>query len=132
MEHRWGVRIAIDIPVQLRAVGFLCAREGRLKNLSASGAWISVDFEIRRLSQIDVILETPCPAKRALSAYIVRKGRGGIGVEWCSMAPYEVVQILKAAAGGHADSGPFSSEISEHGLPGGQAGIAPVPKAAHG
>lgn len=101
MEHRWGVRIAIDIPVQLRAVGSLCARQGRLQNLSASGAWISVDSEIRCLSQIDVILDMPCPAKRAISAYIVRKGPGGIGVEWCSTAPYEIVQILKAAVVGH-------------------------------
>jgi len=132
MEHRWGVRIAIDIPVQLRAVGLLFAKEGRLKNLSASGAWISVDFDIRCLSQIDVILETPSPAKRAISAYIVRKGQGGIGVEWCSMAPHEIIQILKAAAVGHADSGPFSSEISEHGLPEDQPDIAPVSKAAHG
>jgi hypothetical protein len=99
MEHRWGERIAVDIPVRLTARPF-AVRAARITNLSLSGAFIRVGSEARVLSRVQVVIEMPLRFKHAtpvLSAYVARKCKDGIGIEWCDMAPRAVVELLRAA-----------------------------------
>ena len=49
MEHRWGERVGVDIPVRITGHPFT-VRTGRLSNLSVSGAFIRADVDVRPLS----------------------------------------------------------------------------------
>jgi hypothetical protein len=100
MEHRWGERIAVDVPIRLAAAHPLWARSGWLEDLSVSGAFIAAGFELRRLLRIHVILDLPAHPKweaPVIAAYVARTSREGIGVEWCTFAPSPVVAYLRAA-----------------------------------
>jgi hypothetical protein len=70
---------------------------GRLHNLSVSGAFIKVDYDLRLLSRIQVAIEMPQRSKHeapVLAAYVARKYKDGIGVEWCEFAPAPIPQML--------------------------------------
>jgi hypothetical protein len=96
MEHRWGERVGVDLPVRITVHPF-SVRSGRLHNLSVSGAFIKVDYELRLLSRIQVTIEMPQRSKHeapVLAAYVARKYKDGIGVEWCEFAPAPIPQLL--------------------------------------
>ncbi len=99
MEHRWGERVAVDIPVRLAGHPF-SVRVGRLVNLSVSGAQIKAEFAWRLHSRIHAVLELPQRSKHeapTIDAYVTRKFRDGIGVEWCEFAPRAVRELLRSA-----------------------------------
>jgi hypothetical protein len=97
MEHRWGDRVGVDIPVRLTAFPFV-RREGQLANVSASGALIRGDgIEFRVLSRIEVLI-LPMREKDKVSriqAYITRTLQDGIGVAWCESAPRAIMDLLR-------------------------------------
>jgi hypothetical protein len=96
MEHRWGERVGVDLPVRITGHPF-SVRNGRLHNLSVSGAFIKVDYDLRLLSRIQVAIEMPQRSKHeapVLAAYVARKYKDGIGVEWCEFAPTPIPQLL--------------------------------------
>jgi hypothetical protein len=100
MEHRWGERFSVDLPVRIAARPF-AARAGRLVDLSLSGGGVQTGFELRVLSRVQIALVLPqgfAPATPMISAYVARSYPGGIGVEWCEFAPRQVVELLRAAA----------------------------------
>lgn len=108
MEHRWGVRVAVDIPVRLTAPCSSYPKAGRLKNLSISGAWINVALEARPLSRLEVTIDSALrPSRNApvISAYVVRRTELGVAVEWCGRVPHAIVKLLRQAS-------PFSNPIS--------------------
>jgi len=81
MEHRWGQREAVSIPVRLRWRQRYGAATGEITNISASGAWIQTNAGLPPLA----LLEVDMPAaggRRAITAYVVRKDSGGYGIEW--------------------------------------------------
>jgi PilZ domain len=100
MEHRWGERVGVDIPVRLTAHPF-AVRHGRLMNLSVSGASIKADFDLRPLSRIQVVIELPhrsrCEAP-SIAAYVTRTSKDSVGIEWCEFAPPAVSELLQAFA----------------------------------
>ena len=126
MEHRWGERVGVDIPVRLTAQPFF-VRDARLTNLSLSGAFINADFDLRVLSRIQVVIELPLLFKHAtpiIAAYVTRKFRDGIGVEWCEFAPQAVIQLIRSSspslgharrAGAPAAPAPARASASLHG-----------------
>ena len=96
MEHRWGERVGVDIPVRIMAHPF-SVRHGRLTNLSVSGASIKADFELRLLTRIQVAIEMPHVTRSeapSVLAYVTRSGKGTFGVEWCEFAPPAVGELL--------------------------------------
>ena len=95
MEHRWGERIRVDIPVKISGHPFN-VRVGRLANLSVSGAFLEADFDLRMLSRIQVTIDLPRVKHEApfIPAYIARKYKGGIGIEWCEFAPQPISELL--------------------------------------
>jgi hypothetical protein len=100
MEHRWGERVGVDIPVRITAHHF-SVRPGRLANLSVSGAFIKAAFELRLLSRVQIAIELPHRAKHeapTVAAYVARKFKDGIGIEWCEFAPAAISRLLQSFA----------------------------------
>jgi PilZ domain len=97
MEHRWGERIGVDIPVRIAGSPF-AVRNGRLLNLSVSGAAIDTTFELRPLSRIQIFLDTPSQVRSdapSLDAYVTRVAKESIGIEWCEYGPEIVCELLQ-------------------------------------
>src|SRR5580693_1646876 len=102
MDHRWGRRVQVDVPVRIAAHRF-AVRDGRLIDLSVSGALIEADLDARVLSRVQVILLLPSyPRHEAptVEAYVARVHRRGIGVEWCEFAPRAVRELLRGTVNG--------------------------------
>jgi len=97
MEHRWGERVQVDFPVRLSAHPFT-KRNGRLTDLSVSGGYIESSVDLRALARIEVsILVVPWAKHEAsvIAAYVTRKYRHGVGIEWCEFAPPVVSRLLR-------------------------------------
>jgi hypothetical protein len=96
MEHRWGERIVVDIPVQV-SVPPLAIGSGRVQNLSISGAWISGRFDLQPLARALVIFDLSIggnPETLPIACYVARVRAEGIGVEWRELAPQIVSDLL--------------------------------------
>ena len=99
MEHRWGERIAVDIPVRVAGRPYVFW-PGHLTNLSVSGAAIEADHAWKPLARIEVLLDLPFRARcdaPCLPAYVTRSGKDDIGIEWCEYAPPIVCELLRKA-----------------------------------
>lgn len=100
MEHRWGQRVAVDVAVRIAARRYK-VRAARLVDLSVSGAYIKVAADLRLLSRVQVAIALPhrfAHPTPVVPAYVARKYRDGVGVEWCDLAPKPVVELLRYAA----------------------------------
>jgi hypothetical protein len=98
MEHRWGERVRVDFPVRVIAHRF-SVRDGRLADLSVSGALVKAAFEARVLSRIQVALDSPLWPKHEspiVEAYVARRHKHEFGIEWCEFAPRAVTELLRA------------------------------------
>lgn len=98
MEHRWGARVPLDLPVRLELAGELLGY-GRLRNASISGALVITAAKLPVLAALDVVVTSPAaPEGRILlPACVVRRAGGAIGVEWRDMACDSLVALLRAA-----------------------------------
>ena len=104
MEHRWGQRIATDVPVNLvgapAAIGV-----GRILNASVTGALVQTRLPSPLLSL--VYIETAesvsylGPIGRLVGC-VVRRGAGEIGIEWCDADADAVLRLLAALRDGTA------------------------------
>jgi hypothetical protein len=95
-ESRWGDRVRVNIPVEVSANAL--SADGIIKNLSLSGALLKADVDLGMHSLIQIKIETSSPSQRAetITAYVSRKAREGIGVEWCEFAPSIVKDLLRS------------------------------------
>jgi hypothetical protein len=99
MEHRWGQRVVVDVPIRLVA-GPFSGRSARLANLSVSGGCIKSSFEPRLLSRIELAIELPLRFTQStllLIAHVTRKFEGGVGIEWWEFAPPAVSELIRSA-----------------------------------
>ncbi len=97
MEHRWGVRHSIELPVRLDARPNRLTF-GRLLNASSSGAYIETDAAPPLFSRVCVELEWGVfhrTESRRLAAYVVRHEEGGIGLEWQEFAPAAILELIE-------------------------------------
>ena len=88
MEHRWGQRVPADVIVRLigapGAIG-----TGRLRNVSATGAFVHTNLDLPPLTPVRVELIAGPPPKGypcAGRAYVVRQVAAGVGIEWFAVA----------------------------------------------
>jgi hypothetical protein len=96
MEHRWGDRVPVDIPVQLIGPARHVAT-GRLTNFSVSGAWVEIDLHVPVMTNITVVIHDSkrVPMRpRAIAGYVVRHVQGGIGVGWWKLAPVTIAHVV--------------------------------------
>jgi len=97
MEHRWGERIRMNMPVQVSADQVAGIR-GRMTNLSLSGALLRVDANLRLNALIEVSVELPQPSQlpAILLAHVSRKREEDVGIEWGEFAPIVVKDLLRS------------------------------------
>jgi hypothetical protein len=97
MEHRWGERIRMDVPVQV-SVDRVTGIRGRMRNLSLSGALLRIDADLRLHALIEVSVELPQSSQppAVLHAHVSRKREEDVGVEWCEFAPVVVKDLLRS------------------------------------
>lgn len=89
MEHRWGNRIIVDLPIWLS--GSSVTGPGVLRNLSSSGALIETPLPLATLAMVRVKIPRNGALRPAtVWGFIVRKGGDGFGIEWCDAAPLPV------------------------------------------
>jgi hypothetical protein len=71
---------------------------GCMKNLSLSGALLKADVDFGLNALIKVSIKMPSPSQRAaaITAYISRKDKEGVGVEWCEFAPAVIKDLLRS------------------------------------
>src|SRR5512144_979769 len=101
MEHRWGNRIIVDLPVWLSGCGV--AGPGVLRNLSTSGALVETPLPLATLTMVRVQV----PGNRELPSatawgFIVREGDEGFGMEWCDAAPLPVTNYIHGSVSSRA------------------------------
>jgi hypothetical protein len=101
MEHRWGQRVRVDIPVRLE-VPPASVVVGRILDLSVSGAWISGELEQHLSAEIAVVFE-PQPGSGSadlyrIPAFVARARLEGIGIEWRELAPPLINSLLGQSA----------------------------------
>jgi len=98
IDHRWGERFRVDIPVHV-TIQALSGIDGRLKNLSLSGALLNACFDLRVHSLIEVSIVTPSwPRPSPVKAYVTRKRHQDVGIEWCEFAHPAVKDLLRGPA----------------------------------
>jgi hypothetical protein len=103
MEHRWGERIVVDIPVQVSVPPFVIGT-GRITNISISGAWISGKFDLPPLARAFVVFNFALGGQQEflpIACYVARVRPEGIGVEWRELAPQIVNDLMLFAAEPH-------------------------------
>ena len=108
-DSRWGNRVRVNIPVQVSA-DTLAAADGCMTNLSLSGALVKADVDLGLHALVHVSINMPSPTHRAaaITAYVSRRAKEGIGVEWCEFAPSIVKDLLRSP------SIPSPVEIADH------------------
>jgi hypothetical protein len=106
MEHRWGQRVTLEIPVTLAVAGRTLGR-GVVRNASISGALIETALELPVFSNLVVSLPShgeSAPRTADLHACLVRRAPAGFAVEWRDMACPAIVALLERATGRRADA----------------------------
>jgi hypothetical protein len=96
-ESRWGDRVRVNIPVQV-SVNALTGADACMKNLSLSGALVKANVDLGLHALVQVSINVPSQSQRAaaISAYVSRKTKEGVGVEWCEFAPSVVKDLLRS------------------------------------
>jgi hypothetical protein len=100
MEHRWGNRIALELPVMIVTTagrrGF-----GILRNFSSSGGYVETTLPLAPLAPLEVELHGPsgiADQDRRLTGYVVRRDRCGLGIEWSDALAMPAAAVLPRQA----------------------------------
>ncbi len=88
MEHRWGARIVVDIPVRFRCRSgdFV---DAHMVNISLSGAFIRTERALTRHAPLEIEL-----GGCVIPSFVVRVQKDGIGAEWSSGLPEGIENAL--------------------------------------
>jgi hypothetical protein len=106
MEHRWGERLKVALPVRIRAAYGLVGT-GLVVNFSVSGAFIATTLPVAPLSQVTVSFRSGRHTARMLqqlgsstfTAQVVRLNAAGFGIEWCEFGSDDVVAFANSNRG---------------------------------
>jgi hypothetical protein len=96
MEHRWGERYAVQMPVEL-SCGSSPPVTGSLENVSSSGAFVRTEGRRPARGAVEVILRGRGSGRGhavRLPAYVVRETEAGVGIEWCEFSPRVVRELM--------------------------------------
>jgi hypothetical protein len=96
-EHRWGARIRVSVPVRVSSPSET-AIDGRMRNLSLSGALLTTPLAAPLNSRITLTLALPSPSQgdAVIEAHVTRRDNGDVGIEWCQFAPAAVKDLLRS------------------------------------
>jgi hypothetical protein len=93
MEHRWGERFTLNIPVQVEC-GTRGTALGVLRDASASGAFLCTAAQIPLWTHVRV--DFVATHAFSVDAQVVRRAADGFGLEWSELAPRPIVDLLNA------------------------------------
>jgi len=96
MEHRWGRRVTLGLPVHVATAGESGA--GTLRDASISGGFIETAAALPQFTNLGVVvLVGSGAAQRAveLPACVTRVARDGFAVEWRDMACPTLLALLR-------------------------------------
>ena len=99
MDHRWGHRIAIDVPIRVMHPAMSRCGSGRLTNISLGGALIVSSLESNVGARIQVSIPMSSDGAihdTVIDAYLIRKSDTAIAVEWAEFAPTDVIDLVRA------------------------------------
>ena len=98
MEHRWGERSKLNIPVQVD-----CGPRGVvlavMRDASASGAFLCTAAQLPLLTSVRVEFGVAAALGQTMGvdAQVVRRASDGFGLEWSELAPKAIVDLLNSA-----------------------------------
>jgi hypothetical protein len=96
MEHRWGTRVTLDAPAELKTADGL-STVGSVRNASLSGAFVETRASVPLLARV---LLRPLTADGAwLEACVVRVEPRGIAVEWLEPGLQAIATLLAMRPG---------------------------------
>ena len=103
MEHRWGERLKVALPVRIHAASGLVG-PGLVVNFSVSGAFIAATFPLPPLCRVRVSFapQGRCAGRPThtshsiFEAQVVRQNAAGFAVEWCEFGTHEVVAFANS------------------------------------
>ena len=101
LEHRWGQRVPLEVPVEISAGGRHLGH-GRLRNASISGALVETSLELPVFTNLVLTLPAlgGCPSLPGdLAACVVRRDASGLAIEWRDMACARVNELLEKMSG---------------------------------
>lgn len=109
MEHRWGERMEMDLPVLLY-FGGVRRRNGRLRDISISGCRVTLAgarFE-QFSSAVDLTFTsvTHDDGPLRLIGSVVRRTPRSLGIEWIELSPPGVAYLMQRRSPPLADSAP--------------------------
>jgi hypothetical protein len=99
MDHRWGHRIELDIPVRVMHPVMSRCGTGRLNNVSLGGALIisSLDSNVGARIQVSIpVAADGTTYESVIDAYLVRRSDTAFAIEWAEFAPTEVIDLVRA------------------------------------
>jgi hypothetical protein len=96
VEHRWGRRISLEVPVRI-LVDVGEAVMGQIENISISGAFVRTARAVPGWVRLEVEMGRPGEPGREperVVAYVTRRTKHGVGIEWDELAPSAVRELL--------------------------------------
>jgi hypothetical protein len=96
VEHRWGRRISLEVPVRI-LVDAGEAVIGHIENISISGAFVRTARSVPGWVRLEVEIGLPGepgPKPERVVAYVTRRTKHGVGIEWYELAPSAVRALL--------------------------------------
>lgn len=96
MEHRWGQRVPMHFGVKLTCVPHAIG-VGRFRDVSISGAFIETNLRPPLFSCVRVEVQVAIKhrvKKYAISGFVMRSDEHGIGIEWQTLAPACVAELI--------------------------------------
>jgi PilZ domain len=98
LDHRWGERVKVNMPVRLES-NQSGEANGCMQNLSLSGAFVRSESNLRLNTLIEVSVALPPPSTRTavIKALVSRKLSYGVGIEWHEFAPNIIRALLRSA-----------------------------------
>lgn len=98
MEHRWGRRMVVRVPVRLFGESGEPAT-GQTENVSISGAFIRTAHPMPLWTRLEVEFAQPgelAGKPERITAHLTRRTADGVGIEWYELAPHAVRSLLLA------------------------------------
>jgi PilZ domain len=88
VEHRCGCRTTVNVTVRVAIAASFCFI-GRLRDVSASGAFLVTPLPVPDFGTLRIWLRTPVRGniESALAGGVVRSAPDGVGIEWLEFAP---------------------------------------------
>ena len=91
MDHRWGKRIELDVPIRVMHPAMSRCGAGQLRNVSLGGALIISSLESNVGARVQVAIHDS-----VIDAYLVRRSGPAFAIEWTEFAPNEVIHLVRA------------------------------------